>query len=135
MPIVTSSMSAQAFWDEMREATRKKKRRAPELVVGPAVADFASFVSVAKFMRRIETHYDKAENTYSARETSNGHQFLSLYGEGIRVTYGEGVQGRPLIEFIRAKDYRFSNATEFDYEVYKCMLEIEREPNEGTAKS
>ena len=89
------------------------------------IDEYALFIKVAKFLKRVEVHYSRTDDIYSAKDKKTGHEFVSHFGEGVRVSYARPIRGRPRMEYIREKGTKFHNATEFAFEIYKCVQEID----------
>ncbi len=87
--------------------------------------EYGHFVRIAKFMKRFDIHYSESEHIYSAKDKKTGNEYISIFGVGIKVTYARSVAGRGRDQFIRTKDTKVTNATEFAFQIYKCCQEVD----------
>lgn len=83
---------------------------------------YGHFVSIAKFVKHFAISA-RAEY-FMARDKRTNDVYMSMYGEGIRVTWQMPPAGHPRRMQVVEKGVRFKNATEFAFALYGAVVKM-----------
>lgn len=110
--------SSALFRAEKNDASRQASIDAVTSI-GPG---YGHFVSIAKFVKHFKI--DKQRDYFMARDKRTNDVYMSMYGEGIRVTWEHPSQGQPKKMEVLDKSHRFNNATEFAFALYRAVEQM-----------